>query len=70
MQVIPYETITTENSQLPEGTQNVIIAGANGYKSKTYKTLILNGEEISRTLISEDTYKPMTREVEIGTKKN
>ncbi len=70
LQVIPYETITTENSQLPEGTQNVIIAGANGYKSKTYKTLILNGEEISRTLISEDTYKPMTREVEIGTKKN
>ena len=70
LQVIPYETKTTENSELPEGTQNVIIAGANGYKSKTYKTLILNGEEISRTLISEDTYKPMTREIEIGTKKN
>ena len=70
IQVMPYETKTIENNTLPKGTENVIIAGANGYKSKTYKTLILNGEEISRTLISEDTYKPMTREVEIGTKIN
>lgn len=68
-QVIPYTTKTIKNSQLPQGTQKVIVKGVNGYKSKTYKILKLNGAIISRTIISEDTYKPMTREVEIGTKK-
>ncbi len=68
-QVIPYTTKTIKNNQLPQGTQKVIVKGVNGYKSKTYKILKLNGAIISRTVISEDTYKPMTREVEIGTKK-
>ena len=68
-QVIPYSTKTTQNSSLPEGTQNVLVKGVNGYKSATYKILKQNGATISRTLISEDTYKPMAREVEVGTKK-
>ena len=68
-QVIPYSTKTTQNSSLPEGTQNVLVKGVNGYKSVTYKILKQNGTIISKTLISEDTYKPMAREVEVGTKK-
>ena len=68
-QVIPYSTKTTQNSSLPEGTQNVLVKGVNVYKSVTYKILKQNGTIISKTLISEDTYKPMAREVEVGTKK-
>lgn len=69
-QVIPYTTKTIENSSLAAGTQNVLVKGVNGYKSITYKILKLNGAEVSKTVISEDTYKPMTREVEVGTKKS
>ena len=68
-QVIPYTTKTTQNSNLAQGKQNVIVKGVNGYKSATYKILKLNGNIISKELISEDTYKPMNREVEVGTKK-
>jgi vancomycin resistance protein YoaR len=68
-QVIPYTTKTTQNSSLAEGTQNVLVKGVNGYKSITYKILKLNGVTVSKTVLSEDTYKPMTREVEVGTKK-
>lgn len=67
-QVIPYTTKTIQNNKLAEGTQNVLVKGVNGYKSITYKTLKLNGVIVSKTIISEDTYKPMTREIEIGTK--
>lgn len=68
-QVIPYTTKTTQNSNLAQGKQNVIVKGVNGYKSATYKILKLNGNVISKELITEDTYKPMNREVEVGTKK-
>ena len=57
------------NSSMEEGTQKVIQSGYDGKKSIAYKILKLNGKTISKTVLSKDTYKPMTRIVQVGTKK-
>lgn len=64
---IQYKTITQEDSTLPIGTTNVIQEGSNGCKAVCYKILKQNGEIISKTLISSDTYNPHNKIVAIGT---
>lgn len=65
----PYSTVYEKNSSLQEGKQKVIQVGHNGLKSKAYKIVKYNGKTISTTLLSSDTYKPMNRIIEKGTKK-
>ena len=43
-------------------------SGYNGCTSEAYRVLKLNGEVVSRTLLSKDTYDPMTRIIRRGTK--
>lgn len=57
------------NSSLPEGTEKVIQKGYIGKTSIAYKILKYNGKTISKTVLSKDTYKPMNKIVQIGTKK-
>lgn len=64
---IQYKTINQEDSTLPIGTTNVIQEGSNGCKAVCYKILKQNGEIISKTLISSDTYNPHNKIVAIGT---
>lgn len=66
----PFETTYQDNSTLAEGKQKIIQKGHNGYKSKAYKVVKYKGKIISKTLLSSDTYKPMNRIIEKGTKKN
>lgn len=65
----PYSTVYEKNSSLQEGKQRVIQVGHNGLKSKAYKVVKYNSKTISTTLLSSDTYKPMNRIIEKGTKK-
>ena len=67
-QYIPNTTKYVENSSLKKGEQVVKTAGSRGFKSVAYKVLKLNGNVISRTLLSNDTYNPMQKVVEVGTK--
>ncbi len=67
-EVIPYTTRYIETNKLTKGTENEIQKGVNGYKSEAYRTLILNGQVVSKTLLSKDTYNPLERIVEKGTK--
>lgn len=64
----PYQITYQNNSSLPEGKQKIIQKGYNGLKSKAYKTVKYNGKVISTTLLSSDTYQPMNRIIEKGTK--
>ena len=66
---IKYTTQYIEDPSLPAGTQKVTQAGANGRKVQAYKVMKLNGQVVSRTLLSTDTYRAMTRIVRVGTKK-
>lgn len=65
---ITYRTIYEDNSNLDAGVEKVTQGGMNGCKSITYKILRLNGSEISRSVLSTDTYDAMNKYVTRGTK--
>lgn len=52
---------------LPAGQQKVVQAGSNGRKVEAYKVTKLNGQVVSTTLLSKDTYNAMKRIVRVGT---
>ena len=65
----PCQTVYEKNSSLAEGKEKIIQKGHSGLKSVAYKTIKYNGTVISKTVLSKDTYKPMDRIVQVGTKK-
>ena len=62
----PYTTQTVQDNSLQPGTQYVSQVGASGYKSVTYKEKVLNGAIVSKEVLSNDIYKPMTRIIHVG----
>ena len=66
----PYKTTYQDNPNLAEGKEKVIQVGHNGMKSKAYKVVKYKGKTISKTLLSSDTYQPMNKIIDRGTKKN
>ena len=64
---IPFTTKYEEDNSLPAGTEKVKQKGANGLKTETYMTKLLNGKPVSTTLLSRDTYDAMARTVIKGT---
>lgn len=66
---IPFKTQTTKNPKLAEGKEKVKQKGSVGYKAVCYRDLYLNGKKVKTELLSRDTYSPMKRIVEVGTKK-
>lgn len=65
---IPYTTKYENDSSLEEGKEVVEQSGYTGCTSEAYRILKLNGEVVSKTLLSKDTYDPMTRIIKRGTK--
>ena len=66
----PYKTTYQDNPDLAEGKEKVVQVGHNGMKSKAYKVVKYKGKTISKTLLSADTYQPMNKIVDRGTKKS
>lgn len=56
-----------QDSNLASGEQKVVQAGSYGRKVEAYKVMKLNGQVVSTTLLSRDTYNAMARIVHIGT---
>lgn len=67
-EIIPYTTKYIKTNNLESGEENEIQKGINGYKSEAYRILRLNGQVISKTLLSKDSYNPLERIVEQGSK--
>ena len=65
--IIPPATETIQDASLPAGQQKVVQAGSNGSKVEAYKVTKLNGQIVSTTLLSRDTYNAMKRRVRVGT---
>ena len=65
---IPYSVVYEDNSNWEVGREKVTQGGSQGCKSKTYKIMKLNGVEVSRTVLSTDTYDPMNKYITRGTK--
>lgn len=66
--VIICKTKYKYDSKLGKDEEIVETIGANGAKSIAYKTIKKNGVVISKTVLSEDSYNPMTRVVRTGDK--
>ena len=66
---LPYSTKYEDDATLEEGKEIVEQSGYTGCTSESYRILKLNGEVVSKTLLSKDTYDPMTRIIRRGTKK-
>ena len=66
---IPFTTKYENDATLKEGEEVVEQSGYTGCTSEAYKVLKLNGKVVSKTLLSKDTYDPMTRIIRRGTKK-
>ncbi len=62
----PFKVIYEEDSSLAPGKEVVSQSGMNGCKSITYKVVKLNGVEVSRTVLSSDTYDPMNKIIRRG----
>lgn len=69
LETIDYKTNYIDDSTLDEGTEIIEQYGANGAKSQTYKIVKQNGNIISKTLLSTDTYSSLEKIVRRGTKK-
>jgi resuscitation-promoting factor RpfB len=66
---VPFETEITESAELLKGEKEVTQAGAAGKLEKTYKLVLVDGREASRTLVTEAvTAQPVTEKVTVGTK--
>jgi len=66
---VPYETLTTEDAGLTKGEKKVTQAGVAGSISKSFKLVLVDGREASRTLVSQSvSAQPVTEKVTVGTK--
>lgn len=65
---IPFGTKYIEDGSLAVGMEKIKQKGANGLKTETYITKMLNGRVISTKLLSRDTYDAMQKIILKGTK--
>ncbi|WP_354147080.1 transglycosylase family protein [Arthrobacter sp. 754] len=66
---IAFDSMTTESAELLKGEKEVTQAGAAGKVSKTFKLVMVDGREASRTLVSETvSVQPVTEKITVGTK--
>lgn len=67
-QTIYPKTVYKDTTSLPEGQTKVETSGQNGCKSTTYKVVKQNGQVVSKTVLSTDTYSAMNKVVLRGIK--
>lgn len=66
---VPFETLTTEDPALAKGEKKVTQAGVAGTINKSFKLVLVDGREASRTLVAQSvSNQPVTEKVTIGTK--
>jgi resuscitation-promoting factor RpfB len=66
---VPFQTVTTESAALFKGEKDVTQAGVAGTLNKSFKLVLVDGREASRTLVSEAvSVQPVTEKVTVGTK--
>ncbi|MFY9637032.1 resuscitation-promoting factor [Pseudarthrobacter sp. BIM B-2242] len=66
---VAFEVLKTESAELLKGETEVTQAGVAGKVDKTFKLVLVDGREASRTLVSESvSVQPVTEKVTIGTK--
>jgi len=66
---VAFQTLTADSDTLPKGEEKVTQAGVPGETTLTYKLVLVDGREASRTLVSKTTTRePVTEKITVGTK--
>ncbi|WP_309817682.1 ubiquitin-like domain-containing protein [Pseudarthrobacter sulfonivorans] len=66
---IAFNSLTTESDELFKGEEEITQAGTAGKVKKTFKLVLVDGREASRTLVSEKvSVQPVTEQITVGTK--
>ncbi|WP_166185200.1 resuscitation-promoting factor [Paenarthrobacter ureafaciens] len=66
---VPFESVKSESAELYKGEEKVTQKGVAGSVVKTFKLVLVDGREASRTLVSSNvTTQPVTEKVAVGTK--
>ncbi len=66
---VAFETLTTESADMFKGEKTVTQAGVAGTTKKSFKLVLVDGREASRTLVSETvSVQPVTEKITVGTK--
>lgn len=66
--IIQYELIEVENSELPIGESRIVQEGQDGYDEVTYNITYVNGKEIERVEVDRRVNDKQNQITEIGTK--
>ncbi|MCU1547541.1 MAG: transglycosylase [Arthrobacter sp.] len=68
-EAIPFETVTSESAEMFKGEKTVTQAGVAGTTTKSFKLVLVDGREASRTLVSESvSAQPVAEKVTVGSK--
>jgi uncharacterized protein YabE (DUF348 family) len=68
-EAVPFETLTTESAEMLKGEKTVTQAGVAGTMNKSFKLVLVDGREASRTLVAQTvSAQPVTEKVTVGTK--
>jgi uncharacterized protein YabE (DUF348 family) len=66
---IQFQSLSTDSATLPKGEEKVTQEGVPGQTTLTYKLVLVDGREASRTLVSKTTTRePVTEKITVGTK--
>ena len=67
---IDYAVVTKNDNNLQSGKEKIVQEGKEGRVKKTYEVVLENGEEVSKTLVSEEVVEAAKDQiVAVGTKK-
>ena len=64
-----YNVVYENDTSLAPGAESVAQWGLKGCRSKTYRIISLNGQEISKELLSTDSYSPLNKIIKRGVSK-
>jgi len=68
-EAVPFETLTTEDAAMAKGEKKVTQRGVAGSITKSFKLVLVDGREASRTLVAQSvSTQPVTEKVTVGTK--
>ena len=66
---IPFETVTSPDTNLAEGQTRIVAAGVNGQRRLVTKVSIVTGQEVREVIEDQVVQNPVSQVIAVGTKK-
>ena len=66
---IPFETVTSPDTNLAEGQTRIVTAGVNGQRRIVSKVSMVNGQEVREVIEDQVVQNPVSQVIAVGTKK-